>query len=201
MALSAIPPTNCWTKVERKVADTLLACASLLPFLGVADSSEAAAGNMWFDAIEEADEEWTASEWSEFFPQVIIGTPGDDAAGFEMDNDASGPSFLKSGTVEVIFAAQLTQPFANSWMREWLNAKFPGQFLDPYTPTISDEERIFKNAVGDIIEEMGTKEILSTISIAVQEYGRNDENERYDVGLVQSCVVHVTWGSKGGGDA
>ena len=201
MALSSITPTNCWTKVERKVADTLLTCASLLPFLGVANATEAEAGNMWFDAVDPPSngEDYSDTEWAALFPNVIIGTPGDDASGLELQNVASGPTYVKAGTVELVFAARLTDPFSGSWMRTWLDVKLPGTLPGTEEPTLSDQERIFKNAIGDILEEMQTKEILETAEIAVQEYGRNADNDHHEMGIIQSCRVYLSWGNRAPG--
>ena len=201
MPLSLIPPTNCWTQFETSLAETLVACSSLLSFLGVADAAAARAGNMWYDSIGSADEEYSDTDWMQLFPQVIIGTPGGENAGFEIEGVATNTS-NKRGVVEVRFAAPVevtASTWATSWIKRMVDLQWPANtFTSLALPTEADVERTFKNAIGDILVEAENLNRLSATSWTVQDYGRMPVDDRIGIGDLHTCDVYVPWGASFG---
>lgn len=174
MAITSITGTNCWTKAEDLMIETLTACQSVLDFLGVVDVAAARAGNMYVDSLGRAPEEFPDAAWKAMFPNIIIGSPGNEADVFTLTRRSTGPDFGATGVLEVVFATQLDESLPDSE---------------------SDQERAFKNAVGDILEELTQQDVLAQSEIAVQQYGRNPEEDHDRVGVVQACWTQVRWGT------
>lgn len=171
MALPITLGTNCWTQAEDKLAEELAECSSLQSFLGVGTAETAKAGNMYIDSIGRAPEEFSEAQWIAKFPNVILGSPGQDADVFTLTNRSSGPDFGATGLVEVSFAVLLNENTSET-----------------------EQERQFKNDVGDILIEL-TDRPLDIPSIAVQEYGRNPESDHERMGVILSCLTYVRWGT------
>lgn len=154
------------------MADVLVACPALLSWLGAANEAAARAGNMYIDSMGAEPEEYSDADWLAKFPSVIIGTPGDQDDAFLLTAVATGPSFVATGFLELIFSS----------------------IVDPADDE-SEQERKFKNAVGDIFEQM-TDQDMAVQRISVQQYGRNPEEDHERVGEIQFVRVLVPWGTE-----
>jgi hypothetical protein len=180
VAISAIAPTNCWTEAEQQLAVALANCISVQSFLGVADATAALAGNMYIDAFPEpADGEvYSDAELESIFPGIMVGGPGEEEA-FTLRYIASPNWFSPSGVLEVVFDR-----------------------TEEAGATLQDQERIFKNQIGAIAEEL-TDRIHQDNSIYVESLTANvsrfSENEEQTIGPIQRGVIVVPWGTNNPG--
>jgi hypothetical protein len=176
MALPTSPGTNCWTKAEDMIADTIAGLSSVQLFLGEGSKAAAKAGNMFMDSIGRAPEYFTEAEWVAKFPNILIGSPGDDASVFTLEPRSSGFDYGATGVIEVHFATML---------------------VDDDRET--EQEREFKNHVGDILQEL-TDQPLDVSSITVEAYGRNGEEDHERMGVILSALIKIEWGFVGGSE-
>jgi len=173
--LPAEAGTNCWTMAEDLLANELSKLSTLQAFLGVADDEAARNGNMFIDSIGRAPEEYSDAEWFALFPNVLIGSPGEDDGVLTLTNRSTGPDFGATGIVEIVFSRQLT------------------------AGAESDQEREFKNKVGDILQQF-TDSPLDVPEFKVVAYGRNPVDEHERMGVIQSAMVYVKWGTVSTGE-
>lgn len=174
--LPTAPGTNCWTQAEDLIADQLAELGAVQTFLGAADKPAVLAGNMFIDSIGRAPEEYTDAQWFDLFPNVLIGSPGEDGNVFTLTNRSTGPDFGATGVLEVHFATQLV-PTGNE----------------------ADQEREFKNHIGNILVEL-TDAPLDVPELKVMAYGRNPVDEHERMGVILSAVVMIKWGTITTGD-
>jgi len=173
MALTSIAGSNCWTRSEDRIAEHLSTLVSLRNFLGVETSEEAKAGNMFSYSMGlPADKDtFTKEEIASKWPACVIGTPGDEEESITWTFRASGPAFARAGIAEV----QL-----------W-------RLVDD-TIGLGDEERVWQNTVGDIIDELVSTRQLSDIQNISLTSGRSMPEEFSAVGEVHMAVINIQWG-------
>lgn len=164
--------TNCWTKAEDLMVLVLLGCPSVPAFVGETNPAAARAGNMFLDGIPRATEDYTVAEWAAFFPNIVIGTPGDESAGFTLTPRSTGPNFAGTGVLEVQFAA------------------------------VQPNVRAFKNSVGDIFEEMTNQAMtMREIAISGYGYNPEEDHESLGEILSCHIRVEWGTEAAGGGDS
>lgn len=175
MALTTIRPTNCWTKAEQSLAVLLSRCASVQSYLGVTNALEATKGNMYIDSIGYDPASPQDPDWISKFPNILLGSPGDEANVFTLRSIASGPGMgvvTSDGVIEVQFAKRIDLGHLSQ----------------------QAEERLFKNAVGDILEEFAVQDGLDVQEVTIDSYGRNPPERWNTQGIIQAAIVQVPWG-------
>lgn len=171
MAVPSTAGTCCWTQAEDKLADVLADCASVQTFLGEANKAAVLAGNLFIDTVGRVPEEYAGPAWQALFPQIIVGTPGDNAGGLIASRFAT-TSATTTGSLEIQINKLITAEY------------------DP------EEIRVYKNSVGAIIEELITKWDMDIQAIQLDSYGSNAEQQHSGMGVIYGASFTVSWGTQ-----
>lgn len=184
MALTKIKGTNCWTIREDAAADLISGCSATWRFLGVKDEAEARAGNMFNNALPmpedglsyDRGEDGLQPESERYFPSIVIGAPGgDDDVPFEVEQIATGPVYGARGLVICIF-----------------------RMLPAIGEEEADQDRIFQNAFGDVVEDVQKKNAkFSPFSISVVGWGRGELQDYQSLGQFIYGRIDMVWSNMG----
>lgn len=174
MSLPTTAAANCWTGAEVRLATQLSNCAEFQTLTGAVDSA-AALASIWIDALPAPTdkEEFSKTELNSLFPYALIYTP--------------------------------ENSFGTKWIAHPQNFQFGGVIgLDiarrPASgASISETERLWKNIVGVIIEQMAARTTqeseLGWSELQVVELGRTHEDDVHTFGDIQIVKMLVTWGN------
>ena len=181
MAISSITPNGTWSKITDSAARLIASCPATLQFLGVQDKAAALGGNMYLNVLPEppaGQDAHTAAQFTAFFPYILIGPPGDDDAALQYVLKQAPNDFQPEGMIEIHF----------------------GRLPEEGAPW-EDQERIFDNGWGSILDELGDHKLTpgnlgSFHTYHVVESGRmtleDEENEPW--GKQHLCIVRMAWG-------
>lgn len=185
MALPTKLAKFCWAQAEQILANAIADCPGTLEFLCVGTIEAAKQGNMHIDVLPPpedgesyrvvVDGNTGESEWSQLYPFILLGTPGDEVGAASLFRRSSPNDFGVRGVVQVVFAA-----------------------LPDVTLPLPDQQRVFKDQVFRILEELTDRGDMSGFlhfdEIILQGFFRERPDHSEDVGEVQRAECFVSWG-------